>query len=56
MYLLQLLLSRVLAKSLRVKEIALESFSKNLSLRIDFQLKDPHLLYKIHAKLGCNID
>ena len=37
-FLRQLTLSRYLAKTLRVKKIAMKSFSKNLSFEVDFEL------------------
>ena len=42
-------LSSLLAKTLRVNKIPMESFSKNLSFGVDFKLYFPLLMYKINT-------
>ena len=42
------LLSRFLAKILKVNKIAVKSFLKNLSFGVDFKLQIPPLMYKIN--------
>ena len=48
-------LSRFLAKTLRLKKIAMKSFSNNLSFGNDFKLKVPPLMYKINTHNVCDV-